>query len=497
MTFDLLIKGGTVVDGSGGEPFVADVGITGDRIHAIGDLSAAEARDSIDATGLIVAPGFIDVHNHASSEAEGGILNIPGADNAIRQGVTTLISGNCGGSPWPLGDNLDAVARVPIKQNYGLMVGHGTLRNLARVGSRRADERDLARMRDLADQAMDEGAFGMTTGYFPAHVTTEEITEVAKSIGLAGGVYASHIRSESEGLIEAVAEAIAIGEGSGCPVQISHIKCYGLAAWDKADQVMEMIDRARAGGLNVQGDRYPYVASFTGLMSLVPTELRVEVSKRGGMEHLADDDLADRIKAGIEAHMASLGGPEKVMFAPLDPIPEIDGRRLSEVAQERGQEPWRTTVELLTGPDRISCIYFTMKEENVQAFMRHPAVFAGSDGHLRVFGKGVSHPRNYGTFPRWVGHYGRDLGLFTVQEVVRKTSTMPAEKFGLHERGRIAPRKYADIVIFSWEEILDGATFEDQHQYPSGIPHVIVAGRRAVTDGATEPESHGRALRLS
>ncbi|MCD6360428.1 MAG: D-aminoacylase [Armatimonadetes bacterium] len=494
MTFDLLIRGGTVVDGSGGEPFAADVGISGDRIHAVGDLSAAEARDIIDASGLIVAPGFIDVHNHASHEAEGGILNIPDADNAVRQGVTTLISGNCGGSPWPLGRHLDAVERLEIRQNYGLLVGHGTIRAQAHVGPRAADERDIARMKDLAAQAMDEGAFGMSTGYFPEHVTTEEIAETAGPIGRAGGVYASHIRSESEGLIEAVEEAITIGEDSGCPVQISHIKCAGPGAWDKIDRVLELIETARARGLNVQADRYPYVASFTGVANLVPSDMRVEAQRRGGFEHLRDEDLLAVLPDAVNGRFETLGGPDRVMFAPLEPMPDIDGRRLDEVAAERGQQPWETALDLVIA-GRISCIYFTMKEENVQTFMRHPAVFAGSDGHLRVFGRGVAHPRNYGTFPRWVGHYGRDLGMFTVQEVVRKCSAMPAEKFGLHSRGLLAPRRYADIVIFSWEEIIDRATFEDAHQYPEGIPHVIVNGRVAVRDGQTQEHGFGRVLR--
>ena len=495
MTFDLLITGGTIADGTGGEPYRGDVGICGDRIHAIGDLSAARGREVIDASGLIVAPGFVDVHNHASNEMEGGILNIPEADNMLRQGVTTLISGNCGGSPWPVGAHLDAVAGKPIRQNYGLLVGHGTIRAQARVSARSAAEQDIARMRDLAAQAMDEGAFGMSTGYFPDFVTTDEITQVARPIAQAGGVYASHIRSEGEGLLEAVAEAIAIGEGSGCPVQISHIKCYGPAAWDKADRVLDMIDEARARGLDVGADRYPYVASFTGLVSLVPGELRVEAQRRGGWDRLRDGDLVAAAREGINRQIGVVGGADKVMFAPLDPMPEIDGRRLDEVAAERGREPWETALDLITAGS-VSCIYFTMKEENVRTFMRHPAVFAGSDGHLRVFGKGVSHPRNYGTFPRWVGHYGRDQGMFAVEEVVRKCSQMPAAKFGLHDRGRLAPRHYADIVVFAWERIIDRATFEEAHQYPEGIVHVIVNGGVAVRDGCTVPQSWGRVVRL-
>ena len=245
MTFDLLIRGGTVVDGTGAPGFVADVGIVGDRIHTVGDLSAAQARDIIDATGLIVAPGFVDVHNHAANEMEGGILNIPSVENQVRQGVTTLIAGNCGGSPWPIGEHLDAVAAAPMRQNYGLLVGMGTLRVQADVGNRAATPADIEAMQVLAAQAMDEGAFGMSTGYFPEFVTTDEIAQVARPIAQAGGIYATHMRNEADAVLDALAEAIEIGERSGCPVQISHIKTWGARAWDKAEAMLALIDEAR------------------------------------------------------------------------------------------------------------------------------------------------------------------------------------------------------------------------------------------------------------
>jgi len=426
---------------------------------------------------------------------EGGILDIPDVENMIRQGVTLLISGNCGGSPWPIGEHLDAVAGKPIRQNYGLLVGYGTIRGQAGVGSEEAAPEGVGKMQEMAAQAMDEGAFGMSTGYFPAFVTTEEITEVARPIAAAGGVYASHIRTEAEGVLDAVAEAIAIGEGSGCPVQISHIKTYGTRAWDKVDAILGLIDSARARGLNVHGDRYPYIACFTGVAALVPTETRTEASRRGGMAHLRDQDFVDEVRAGVEDKLAILNGPENVICAPLDPMPEIDGKSLAQVAEDRGESPVEVAIELSI-EGGVSCIYFAMNEDNLKKFVSHPQVFAASDGHLRVLGKGVSHPRNYGTFPRWVGHYGREEGLLTVQEAVRKCSFMPADKFGLQDRGQLAPRKYADIVIFSWEEIVDRATFEEPHQYPEGIPHVVVNGQVAIRDGEVAPQSYGRVLRL-
>ncbi|MFP4250253.1 MAG: N-acyl-D-amino-acid deacylase family protein [Armatimonadota bacterium] len=495
MTFDLIIRSGAIVDGTGADGYVADLGIVGDRIHAIGDLAATDARDAIDASGLIVAPGFVDVHNHAHNEMEGGILNIPDVENQVRQGVTTLIAGNCGGSPWPIGQHLDAADALPIRQNYGLLVGMGTLRARAGVGQKAASADDIARMQEMAARAMDEGAFGMSTGYFPDFVTTEEIAAVARPIAEAGGVYATHMRSEAGALLESVEETIRICEQSGCPGQISHIKCWGTRAWGHAERVLEMIDEARDRGIDITADRYPYVASFTGVANAIPARLRIEAGERGGIEHLRDADLIDEVREGIEDFLVEIDGPENLVFAPLEPMPEIDGKTLAQVADERGEEPWETVVEL-TIRGKVSCMFFVMREENIRKFMLHPAVFAASDGHLRVLGRGVSHPRNYGTFPRWIGHYGREEGFFTVEEVVRKCTSMPASKFGLHERGTLAPRKIADIAIFDWDTIIDTATFEDPHQYPEGIPHVIVAGKLAVRDGDATDDGWGRALRL-
>ncbi|MGD9497370.1 MAG: amidohydrolase family protein [Armatimonadota bacterium] len=494
MTFDLLIRGGTVVDGTGAPRFVADVGIVGDRIHAVGDLSAAQARDAIDASGLIVAPGFVDVHNHAHNEMEGGILNIPSVENQVRQGVTTLIAGNCGGSPWPIGEHLEAVDALPIRQHYALLVGMGTIRAQAQVGNTPATPEEIERMQALAAQALEEGALGMSTGYFPPFVTTDEITQVARRVARAGGVYATHMRSEGEGLLDALRETIAIGESSGCPVQVSHIKCWGTRAWHLAEAALAMIDRARERGLDITADRYPYVASFSGVANIVPTDVRIEAAERGGLEHLRDEDLAQRVRAEVADFIELLDGAENIVFAPLEPMPEIDGKSLHQVAQERGEEPWRVALEL-TIAGGVSCIYFSMREENLRTFMRHPAVFAASDGHLRILGKGVSHPRNYGTFPRWIGRYAREEKLMSLEEVVHKCTLMPARKFGLHDRGEIAPRKIADITVFSWQEIIDTATFEDPHQYPRGIPHVIVAGLPAVRDGEVTTATPGRALR--
>lgn len=495
MTFDLILRSGTIVDGTGAPGFPADLGIIRDMIVAIGDLSAAHAAQTIDAAGLIVAPGFIDPHNHANNEAAGGILNIPQAENQIRQGVTTLIAGNCGGCTWPVGEHLAAVQLAPIRQNYAMLLGMGNLRGACvKDHGRPANLEEIAAMQALAEQGMEEGALGMSTGYFAAHVTTDEIARVTEAVARKGGVYSSHIRSEGDGLLGAVEEIIEIGFRANIPVQISHIKTYGARNWFKVDAVLQLMEAAQSRGVDVKADRYPYIACFTGIAALLPRWAQTEAESRGGWKSLRDPAWHDVVRRAIADSLDLIGGPENVLFAPLKPDPAIDGKRLAGYAQEIGQDPIDVAIDLIQRGG-VSCIYFTMCEENVATFYRHPLVMGGSDGHLREFGVGVSHPRNYGTFPRIVGHYGRDRGLFGVEEAVRKCTSMAAERWGLKRRGVLKEGNVADIVCFSWSEIADRATFEDQHQYPAGIPWVVLNGQIAVAEGECTEGCFGRVLR--
>ncbi|MBC7288485.1 MAG: D-aminoacylase [Armatimonadetes bacterium] len=493
MTFDVLITGGRIYDGSGAAPFLADVGIVGDRIEEVGSLRGAVAATTIDARGLSVAPGFIDPHNHAHNEAEGGILNIPEADNMLRQGVTTLIAGNCGGSPWPIGEHLEQVGKLPIKQNYAILVGHGTVRGMAVTqGGRPPSEKELKVMKDLVRRAMDEGALGISTGYFPSWVTTEEIVELARIVAECGGVYASHIRSEGEEVLDAVAEAIEIGRRAGLPVQISHIKTWGKKAWDKKDQILELLDTA-AREIDVSADRYPYTASFTGVAALIPSSIREEASRRGGFTSLLDNDWRESVLAEIADFIDTAGGADKVVFAPLAPDPELDGRTLEDVAADRGVTPAELVVELSIRGG-VSCIFHAMQEDNLRDFLRHKLVMIGSDGHLRSYGKGFCHPRNYGTFPRAIGRYGRDQGLYDMATAIKKATSMPAEKFGLKGRGYIKRGCMADIVVFDEQRLLDTATFEQPHRYPAGVVYVLVNGKLAVDNERTLPGGHGAVI---
>lgn len=497
MEFDLLITGGEIVDGTGAPRYRADLGVCGDRIAAIGNLAGATAKQTIPAEGLMVAPGFVDPHTHAHNEMRGGILNIPSVENMLRQGVTTIIAGNCGGSVWPLDKHLAAVAQAPIRQNYAMLLGMGTLRaQVVKEAGRPATRDEIAAMRDLALRGMDEGALGISTGYFPPYVTTDEIVEVTRAVAEKGGLYVSHIRDEGDRLLGAVEEIIEIGARAELPVQISHIKTYGQRNWFKAEVVLRLMEQARARGVDIMADRYPYHASFSGVGALLPAWLRSEASLRGGMKSLRDPDWRPRVQRAVADHLYQLmGGPQNVVLAPLNPKPEMDGKRLDEYAAGLGQDPVDTIIDDLLQRGGISCIYFVMSEENIETFYRHPLVMGGSDGHLRVFGEGMSHPRNYGTFPRIIGYYGRERGLFTVEEAVKKCTSMAAGRFGLKDRGVLAKGKIADIVCFNWSHIRDRSTFEAPHAYPVGIPWVVVNGGIAVAEGEVTEGCFGRVVR--
>lgn len=496
MTFDLLVRRARIYDGSGQRPFRGDVGVLGDRIAAVGPLPRAEAGFVLDADGLALAPGFIDPHNHANNEAEGGILNIPGADNMLRQGVTTLIAGNCGGSAWPIGEHLDAVAQVGIKQNYATLVGHSTLRSRAVAdGLRAPTPEELQTLRSLARQALDEGAFGISTGYFPAWVTTDELVAVSQAVAEGAGIYTSHIRNEGPALVEAVAEAIEIGRRAQIPIQISHIKAHGRLAWDRIEEVLALLDGA--ADIHLHADCYPYTACFSGIAALIPAPVRDEVARRGGLAtSLQNPAWHDELVNAVAHGMALMDGPRSVIFAPLEPDPELQGKTVAEVAEARRISPEDLVLSLAV-KGGMSCVFHAMREDNLRTFLSHRLVMFGSDGHLRRPGHGYCHPRNYGTFPRAIGRYGRDARLYDLSTAIRKASAMAADKFGLTDRGYVRQGYFADLVLFSEPQILDTATFQQPHQYPQGIKYVLVNGALAVDNERTLPGNYGRVLRFS
>ena len=493
----VLIKEGMIVDGTGRPASRGDVMVEGERIVDVGVFPQARANVVLSAEGMVVCPGFIDIHNHAHDEAEGGILKIPFADNMLRQGVTTLMAGNCGGSPLPVGEHLEEVKRLDIRTNYGLLVGHGSVRReVMGTVQRSSTVEERAQMKKLLERAMDEGAFGMSTGlgYVPgAYSDTEEVVELARVVARRGGIYTSHLRDEGIKGMDAVREAIRIAREADIPVEISHLKLWGKDVWGRTEELLGAIEEARRSGLDVTADQYPYTAGYTGLGSLAP---RWAFSEGKLKQRLETPEEAARIRAYAAQKLERIGGAGRVLLAICKEHPEFEGKTLAEVAEITGETALEAAMTLLP-EEGISAIYFAMQEEDVRDIMPHPAVMVGTDGHLRKFGVGVAHPRNYGTFPRVLGRYSRDQKLFDQVEAVRKMTSMPADKLGLRDRGRIERGKAADIAVFDPKRIVDRATFEDGHRYPEGIETVLVGGRIAVQGGETIQKGYGRVLRHS
>lgn len=497
MDFDLMISGGTVYDGSGSEGFRADVGLVGDRIRAMGDLTGASAKRTIDATGLAVCPGFVDPHTHCHSDVDKGILH---CDNLLRQGITTVIAGNCGGSGWPVAEHLARVEREGFKSNYAMLVGHHTVRNIAMQGATSpwpTREQTLA-MQDLVRQGLDEGAIGITVGYARREESFEEIVDVTQPAAEAGTIYASHIRSEGKGLLQAVAEIIEVAHQTGIAVQISHLKTNGPAHWDKLEMVLGMMEEAVEMGLDVAADRYPYIGWHGGSTNVMTRWCYEEASKRGGREHLKDPDIIEHFRAQVAEQLAEFGGPDKLMFTSLNqPDPEVDGRTVADLMEAWGMEAIDVALEIerRNETNKIGAVGFSMSEDNLREILAHPLVMVGTDAHLEVFGRFASHPRNYGTYPRVLGKYVREEGIMGLGEAIEKMTSMPAERYGLHDRGWLRPGYAADLVIFDPATVIDNATFVNAHQYPTGMPYVIVNGQVAVDNDVTAAEHYGRVLR--
>jgi len=492
--FDLVIENGSVVDGTGAEAVQTNLGVDGDRIAEVGLPPGAEAKDRLDASGLVVAPGFIDTHNHAHSEQRGGILRIPEADNMLRQGVTTIIAGHCGGSAHPIGEHLKEVEERRFHSNYATLVGYGMVKANARGGNTGGHPTDdeSAEIERLLRQAMEEGAFGMTTGPLgkpQSFFSTDEFVRASRIVAEYGGVYDSHIRDEGEWgkHLDAIQEVVTIAREAGISAQISHLKLWGKLAWPDRDKVLEILDDANRAGLRLTADQYPYTGGYRGLWGLVATA-----------EYTRDQLLGDRkdvALACISDQLDKLGGADRILLCPDDADPELNGKTVQIVANMAGKAPADCAWELLQRKGLSAC-WMAMREPHVVAFMKSPHVMVGTDAHLRDLDDTAHcHPRNFGAYPRVLGHYVRKRRVLDLPLAVKKMTSMPADKYGIQDRGLIARGKYADLVVFDPATVIDQATWAKPHQYPVGIEHVLVNGRFAVRSGTTTDERPGRVLR--
>ena len=500
--YDVVLVGGTVIDGTGSDRFRAEVAIRGDRIEAVSrsDVERAGAIRVIDVTGKIVAPGFIDIHSHLDP-----LLRLPAAESKARQGVTTAVGGPDGGSPWPLGAYLDSAATIGVGINVAMLVGHNAIRRrVMEMEDRPPTADELEEMQEMVRQAMVEGAWGLSTGlrYLPgAFSDIDEVVALAQVAGEMGGVYTSHLREEGLELLPAVAEAIEIGRRADLPIVLTHHKVVGQPMWGSSDRTLAMVDSANAAGRKIRIDQYPYTATYTGIGILVPPWARA-----GGdgmfFERLDNPTLRDSIMDGIVFNLVNdRGGNDlsRVQFARVSWMPELEGQTLGDWAEMRGLPPtMETGAELVIDAMRrggVSAIYHVLDEADVEAIMRHPMTAIASDGRLVQPGEGQPHPRWYGTFPRVLGEYVRERGVLTLEDAVRKMTSLPADHMGMSERGVISEGMIADIVVFDPETVIDRSTFEDPHQYPEGIDFVIINGIVAVDDGVFSDIRAGRILR--
>jgi N-acyl-D-amino-acid deacylase len=500
--YDLLIAGGTVIDGTGAPRYRADVAITGDRIVAVSrePIPAMRGRRTINATGLIVAPGFIDLHAHLDP-----LLRLPGAESHVRQGVTTALGGPDGGGPWPFAPYLDSARTLGVGMNVAFLAGHNTIRReVMQLADRDPTPGELEQMRAMVAQAMHEGAFGLSTGlrYVPGTFSkTDEVVALSKVAADSGGVYTSHLREEGLGLIEGVSEAIEIGRRARITVVLTHHKVVGKPMWGASVRTLAMVDSARRAGIDVRIDQYPYTATYTGISVLIPP-WALAGGDSAFERRLADRGLRDSIVRGIVHNiLTDRGGGDlsRVQLARVPWQPSLEGRTLHDWAVERSLPSTpETGAELVIEAERkggVSAIYHVLDEGDVDRIMRHPQTMIASDGRLTRPGDGHPHPRWYGTFPRVLARYVRERHVLTLEDAVHKMTGMPAATLRLADRGRIAAGARADLVIFDADSVADRATFEEPHQYPIGIPYVIINGALAVESGRFTGARAGRVLR--
>lgn len=506
-TASILITGALVVDGTGAPGRIADVAVSGDRIAAIGELADTAAAVRIDGSGMVLAPGFIDIHSHATSSSieESGVVLRPLAENYLRQGVTTVIGGQDGSSPIDIGAALAFLDQSPAAVNVGLMIGHGSVRAFV-VGAddREASPEELERMTALVRDAMEDGAFGITSGleYTPGQfASTEELITVSRPAGEVGGLHSSHIRDEGGGLLESVSEIIRVGEESGARPHITHHKVVGKGRWGLSSESLALVERARERGVDAGSDVYPYTASSTGITILFPAW-----AKDGGFERLQqrllNDETRSTIRADVIDHINAERGadPSTIVAARCNFDRSFDGKSLADILAERGREVTvpnaaDVAIELVLGGS-CSGVFHSMSEQDVAAIMSHPTTMISSDGGIPEPDSGVPHPRNYGAFARALAKYVRADSVLTIEEAVRKMSGLPAERLGLPERGVIRAGAAADLVLFDAARIEDTAEFGDPHHMAKGVHTVVVSGVRVLADGELTGHRPGEALRF-
>lgn len=498
--YDWLFRNARIVDGTGNPWFHGDVAVTGGKIAGVGDLANDDAERIVDARERVLAPGFIDIHTHV----EGAIEKVPLADNFLLDGVTTAVTGNCGNSSINLAEWFEELEEMGLGLNLASFVGHNSVRREAMgVENRQATPEELRQMRELVEQAMRDGAVGLSTGlmYVPGtYAGTEEVVALAKAAGRHGGIYASHIRYAGNRVFEAIEEAILIGAEADVPVQISHLKISSKDLWGSAGKVIALIATARSEGVDVAADQYPYARASTGLNILLPSW-----ALAGGQQKLKqrflDAAVRERISQGMKETLKQWGQQDYsfATVASFTPQPGLEGRTVTEINQLR-ERPKTLANEILTVMEMVNqggagMIYHVMSLEDVETILRYPNTAVASDGGPRVFGKGKPHPRSYGTNARVLAEFVRERKALTLEDAIRRMTSLPARRLGFRDRGLLVEGLAADLVLFDPGIVQDKATFEQPHQFSEGFDIVLVNGEAVVEDGKITGARPGRILR--
>ena len=535
--YDIIIRGGKVIDGAGNPWYKAEIGIKDGVIQKIGKLVKEDSETIIDASGHIVSPGFIDAHSHADSYT----VVSPEMENLVHQGITTVVAGQCGSSPAPVSDlvrdhiqsrldkslpegvslqlswstfdeYLKEEEKLKLGANVAHLVGHGAIRSSGMGLEARAPTADeLVVMRELTSEAMEAGAYGLSTGliYPPGiYAGTEELIELAKVAAKYGGIYDSHIRGEGRTLMKALREAIEIGEKAGLPVLISHHKIASSSIWGQSKESLQMFMDARARGVDVVVDQYPYKAGSTSLMTLLPPWVHSGGTEEA-LERLKDEDLRARMNKEIEngipgwENFAGELGWENVYVTSVksEENKDLEGLNMSEIREKRGDpDEFTALYSLLMEEEGTSgMVIFYGDEGDIRRIMKHPLHMVGTDAGITAtsgpFHRGKPHPRHYGTYPKVLGRYVREEKVLTWEQAVRKMTSFPSQRFGILDRGLLRPGMCADITIFNPKTVIDKATYKDPHQRPEGIPYVIVNGEITVDDSEPTSILSGKTLR--
>lgn len=499
VVYDLVIKNGKIIDGTGNSWFYADIAIKNGSIMEIGKLDSVFAARTIDAKGLIVAPGFIDVHTHI----EGDEVKNPTADNFIYDGVTTVVTGNCGASRVNIGQYLAMIDSLRTSINVATLIGHNDVRRAVMGNANRLpQEKELQQMEALVADAMRQGAVGLSTGliYIPGtYSKTDEIVRLAKVAAKWHGVYASHMRNEGDSVTQAIEEALHIGRAANLPVEISHFKLSGQQNWGRSKETVALIEKARNEGIEVTIDQYPYTASSTGLSTLIPDEIMADGNdsvkarlSRPEVQKYVIDYMLKKLKQRKLNHYSYA----VVAFYRADTT--LNGKSIEEINKLKGRkhkakEEAATVIEMMLNGG-ASMVFHGMSEEDIRYIMKYPYNMFASDASIRVFGQGAPHPRGYGTNARVLSRYVREQKVISLEEAIRRMTSLPAQKFQLYDRGLLRKGMAADIVVFDEKAVHDASTFDKPHQYAEGFRYVIVNGKVTVDNGKHTGTRAGKAL---